>query len=338
MGALLLTSAGCSQLGYLTHVSVGQVRVLLARERLTPERAARLTPREREGLSHLEDAREHAESLGLGRSTSFRHLIERPSERALQILTAAPADRLEPLTWWFPVVGRVSYRGYFEQERAQAFRAGLTRRGFDTYLRPALLYSTLGFFDDPIPRALLSWDELDVLLTVVHELVHEAIFVAGDTAYNEGLASFIAHHGALEYFAKHPQIITREQDRFADDRRFAELLGTLAAELSELYGSGAAAEEIQRRRALVFARYRDEVYASLPWRTPRYDGFREAPLSNAYVLANQAYIGDLPCFELELVGLGGDIRRFVLRHREDPGRRQPSADCAALEGAGGPPQ
>ncbi len=59
---------------------------------------------------------------------------------------------------------------------------------------------------------------------------------------------------------------------------------------------------LRSARAVIFRRYQEERYPSLRWRTRRYDGFPAVELSNAYVLANQTYVGDLPCFELALAG------------------------------------
>jgi predicted aminopeptidase len=330
---LLLLGAGgsaCSQVGYLAHVGVGQMRVLRAREKLTPARIARLSSQERQGLATLERSHAYGASLGLSHSTSFRHLIERTEQESIRVVVAAPPNRLEPVTWWFPIVGRVAYRGYFDPEAARAFAESLAQRGLDTYIRTALLYSTLGWFDDPIPRALLSWEPVDILVTIVHELVHETIFVKGDTAYNEALATLIAHHAALDYFGAERALVAAARDRFADQRRFAELLADLSRDLEALYRRTPTADEARRSREAVFRRYQQELYPSLPWRTQRYDEFTRAELSNAYILANQTYLGDLPCFEAELAELGGDLRALVREHRAKPGRHKTEEECKLI--------
>ncbi len=334
-GAALLfavLSSACSQVTYITHVGIGQMRVLRAREKLTPERIARLSSQEQRGLATLEQALAFGESLGLGNSTSYRHLLERNEDESIRVVVAAAPNRLEPVTWWFPIVGRVAYRGYFDPGRARAFADRLEQRGFDTYIRPALLYSTLGWFDDPIPRGLLRWEPVDITLTILHELVHEAIFVKGDTAYNEALASFIAHHAALEYYSGRPARVEAVRDGYADQRRFAELLANLSGELELLYRGEPSADEARRSREAIFRRYQRERYPSVRWRTQRYDGFTRAELSNAYVLANQTYLGDLPCFDAELAELGGDLRTFVRAHRSQPGRRKAREECTPTPG------
>lgn len=313
---------------------MGQMGVLRAREQLTPERVAQLTPQEREGFRTLEQARRYAESLGLGSSTSYRHVIERDEQDAIRVVVAAAPDHLEPVTWWFPIVGRVAYRGYFDPDAARAFGERLAREGFDTYIRPALLYSTLGFFDDPVPRAVLRWDSTDILITIVHELVHESIFIEDDSAYNEGLATFIAQQAALDYFAEDPTRLAAARNGFADQRRFSELLAALRRELELLYSETSGLEDARRSRAPIFRFYQQEVFPSLPWRTTRYDGFMQAELSNAYLLANQTYLEDVPCFQLELEQLRGDLRAFVQEHRREPGRHGTHEDCVAASRKG----
>jgi predicted aminopeptidase len=328
-GAAVLIAVGtlgCSSVGYLAHVSAGQLGVLYARERLTPERIARLSDGERDGLQWLEQAREYAASLGLARSSSYRHVIERSRENSVQVVVASPVDRLEPVTWWFPFVGRIAYRGYFDAGRAQSFAKQLSDRGLDTYVRPAILYSTLGYFDDPIPRTVLGWSAVDLADVTIHELVHETIFVSGDIAYNEALASFIAEQATLQMFADRPADHELAEKIFADRATYSRTVETLAAELRALYATGPTREEALRRRAEIFDRYQHQVFPAQPWRTKRYSGFADAPLSNAFIVAEQTYSAALPCFARELAELGGDLRAFIARHREQPGMH---GDCTA---------
>ena len=318
----MLGLGACSSASYLTHLGLGQMGVLLDRERLTSERIAALTPEERSGLEVLRRGQTFAESLGLSSSTSYRHLIDRHGRNALSVVTAAPADRLEPLTWWFPIVGRVAYRGYFDSERAQRFADRLADDGFDTYVRPAALYSTLGFFDDPVPRSMLLWPHFAIVNTLTHELVHETIFVPDDIDYNEALATFIAHTATLEFFADEPEQAGAERRSFADDKSFAALLDGLAAELEDLYAVAESEAEARSRREPIFRRYREEIFPAKQWQTRRYTGFVEAPLSNAYLLANRAYLGALPCFEARLAEHDGDLRALIEAELAAPGRSE----------------
>ncbi len=303
-------------------MSAGGIGVLYEREALTPERIASLADDERSGLRWLARAREYAASIGLARSTSYRHLIERDTSKAVRVVIASPVDRLEPVTWWFPFVGRVAYRGYFDSSRAMGFAAGLKEQGYDTYVRPALLYSTLGYFDDPIPRYALRWSAADLCDVTIHELVHETIFKRGDIAYNEALASFIAQHATLAMLENEPEARAQAEKAFADRRTYARTIEALAGELRALYSRKLSRQQALTARREVFERYQREVFPAQPWQTERYRGFTRAELSNAFVIAEQTYSAALPCFEKELTQLGGDLRAFIRRHRKRPGLSQ----------------
>ena len=64
------------------------------------------------------------DSLGLRAGSSFTTYSPIGRDTLVLVLSGAYRDRLESFTWWFPVVGRVPYKGYFDfaeahrQERA----------------------------------------------------------------------------------------------------------------------------------------------------------------------------------------------------------------------------
>lgn len=300
---------------------MGQARLLLSREPITPELIATLEPAEQRALERLRAALAFGESLGLAETTSYRDLVGDRDSGLVHVVTAAPANRVEALSWWFPITGSVSYRGYFEKERADAFAAELAAEGYDTYVRPAPLYSTLGWFDDPVPRAVLRWPETELVDTFLHELVHQTVFVPGETAYDEALASFIAHHATLAFFADDPDARARAEAAFADELTFAALLEELRLALEPIYAGEPTPEQARALRAPVFAEFQGAVYAAKAWRSKRYARFPGLTLSNAWLAAHQTYVGELPCFAAELAELDGDLHAFVRAHRDDPGHR-----------------
>lgn len=315
-------------MGYLAHLGAGQIRTLLDRQLLDGRALAALSEAERSAVAELQAALRFGASLGLAETTSYRHLIDRGPQGAVQVVVAAPPDRLEPVTWWFPVTGRISYRGFFDPGRARRFADGLAHDGYDVHVRPALLYSTLGVFDDPIPREMLGWERGERIGTVLHELVHETVFVGSDLDYNEGLASFIERHATLAFLAGDPAAAERFRLDYGDLDRFAALLARLEAELQQAYAGVEGADAARRIREPIFARYQHEEYAALPWTRDRFDGFRDAELSNAWLLARRTYLGALPCFEREFEALGRDLPAFIRSHRAQPGHRIPGCERA----------
>jgi predicted aminopeptidase len=298
---------------------MGQLRYLRDREVLDAERIELLSEEERRGLELLRRAQDFGTQLGLARSQSYRHVIDRDRDSAVLVVVAAPKHRLEPVTWWFPIVGRIAYRGYFDSKRAVKFDVELRSRGLDTYVRPALMYSTLGWFDDPIPLAVLRWPEVDLADVVLHEQVHETIFVAGKSDYNEALASFIGMQATLAFFEDDAEKHAEAKRIFGDRLRFARLIADLSDELRTLYERIETPEEAVDVRAEVFRRYQREIYPALVWQTQRYDGFVETRLTNAYLVAQGTYTRLLPCFERQLAEQSGDLRAFIAAHRESPG-------------------
>jgi predicted aminopeptidase len=316
-------------LAYLAHVGAGQVKLLWSREPLTQERIAALPEPERVDFEAFRGALQFGESLGLARTSSFSRLADTDKDWLVQVVTAAPANKLEPVTWWFPIVGSVSYRGYFDAERAKAFAAELAAEGFDTYVRPSPLYTTLGWFEDPLPRPILRWPIEEAVDTALHEQVHITVYIASDVAYNESLATFIAHQATSQYFSDRPEIKERAESSFADELTYARLLNSLRGDLDALYAAELSPDEARAKRAPIFARYQTEVFAAQPWRSQRFAGFQRVTLSNAFVVANRDYLGLVPCFERELAQLRGDLAAFVRAHKEKPGHRP--------EGCEGPP-
>ena len=329
MGALLLArpARADNMLAYLAHAGVGQVKLLWSRESLTPETIAALPPGERADYEAFRSALAFGESLGLAHTSSYTRLADTGKDWLVQVVTAAPANALDPVTWWFPIVGRVSYRGYFDAERAHRFAAELRTEGLDVYVRPSPLYTTLGWFEDPLPRPILRWPIEDVVDTAIHEQVHLTVYIESDVAYNESLATFIAHRATSEFFRDQPEVAERAQASFADEFTYARMLNELAADLDALYASKPTPDEARARRAPIFARYQGEVYAAQPWQTQRFAGFQKLTLSNAWVVGNRDYLGLVPCFEQELAALGGDLPAFVRAHRQRPGHRE--ASCGA---------
>jgi len=294
-----------NMLAYLLHAGAGQVRLLWSRESLTPETIAALPPAERVDYEAFRSAIAFGESIGLARTTSYTRLADTGKDWLVQVVTAAPANQLEPVTWWFPIVGRVSYRGYFDAERAQRYAAELAADGLDVYVRPSPLYTTLGWFEDPLPRPILRWPIEDVVDTALHEQLHLTVYIESDVAYNEGLATFVAHQATAKFFADRPEIAERASESFADELTYARMLNELRTDLDALYAAKPTPDEARERRAPIFARYQGEVYSAQPWRTKRFAGFQKLALSK----------------------LGGDLTAFIRAHREKPGHRPPGCEA-----------
>lgn len=151
-------------------------------------------------LQLVQEVRDFAvDSLGIRNTEVYNTLFDQQGEDILWVVTACRPYSLEQKYWTFPIVGKVSYKGYFDYDRALAEEAALAEAGYDTYVRSVGAWSTLGWFKDPILSNMLFRGDGELTNTVIHELTHGTIFVKDSLDFNENLATFIGHEGAMRF-------------------------------------------------------------------------------------------------------------------------------------------
>ncbi len=181
MGLLLLCiifmTNGC--LGYLARASAGQISLLCNRRPITRVIADPNTDaKTRQALRHVQEVqafgRDHL-SLNIGDSFTQFTKIDRPY--VSWNVTAARELALEAYTWWFPIVGRVPYLGYFSKEEAREKADELKAKGgWDVRVRPVTAYSTLGWFNDPLLSSQIRLSEFYLTRLVIHESAHATLW------------------------------------------------------------------------------------------------------------------------------------------------------------------
>jgi predicted aminopeptidase len=138
--------------------------------------------------------------VGLHAGASYSGYFATERSGLTYVLTACQRTRFEAYSWWFPIVGTVEYRSYWDEADALAAARDLEAKGYDTWISPSRAYSSLGILRDPITTTMLR-DGLPALTEVlIHELSHAKLFVPGHTEWNEALASFVGERGAERYF------------------------------------------------------------------------------------------------------------------------------------------
>ena len=311
LGAALITVSGCSPM-YVLRAGYEEAKILWRREPM--ERfAARpgLDPAIRAKLETVLAARTFARERGLDVGGSFASVSHLDGEHNVFVVTAAKRTALEPYTWWFPIVGRVPYKGFFSRARAEAEAAGLRDDGWDTFVRGASAFSTLGWFDDPLLEHQLRHDEGYLVNLVLHELYHNTFFVAGKAAFNESAANFVGHRGAIEFFrGRDDDARTRLAEQAWDEElRFGALLGRLAARLRARYAAARDVDDAVRARDEEVTKARAEL-DGLGFARERFASFRTQPLNNAMLLQYLLYNTDLDVFDA-IYRQRGDLRRAL---------------------------
>lgn len=300
---LMLLSAGCSDLRYLSRAAYEGGRLLWNRKPIVDVLARQdLPPAERAKLETVLKVRKFDEqSLGLKVGGAYSTITPVDARAIVWVVMAAPRDSLTPYTWWFPIVGKVPYRGYFDKSSAQAEAATLEAEGYDTYVRSAVAFSSLGFFNDPLLSNLLALDRVELAGVVTHELFHRTYFLASDIMFDESAANWVGGRGAWAFFTSSEGADSADaiaaRGIYQSDLRFGDFLLQEEARLLRLYQSGLPRDRILTRRVELFAQISAD-YAKLK---PTLSGLErfdldKIKLNNAVLLNYLIYFHDLRNF------------------------------------------
>ena len=331
-GGLILTviglatsSSGCSPI-YVVKAGLAELRILRARRDIVEilgDPSIDTTTRGK--LSFVLEARRFATNeLGINVGDSYTTFAQLDHDTLALVVSAAHKDRLEAKTWWFPIVGRVPYKGFFSLDDARNEQEKLEHEGFDTYLRPTAAFSTLGWFSDPILSTVLRADDVEVVETVLHELSHQYLFVPGQVTFNESFATFVGRVGAAQFFCTrdggglNTSKCLRAQARWRDYQRFSVFVDSMMGELGAMYGDLNLTydEKVSRREGIftrALKRFDDEVTPT--FESVTFGGFRETSLNNATLLSRIRYYHRLPDFATMLEARGGDLAELLAELR-----------------------
>jgi len=312
----LALGASCSP-GYVLRAGWVEARILAGRQPIeTALEDPAVSPDVRAKLALVQQVRVFAErSLGLEAGDSYRSFTELDRDTLVMVVSAAPELELRWKTWWFPIVGRLPYKGFFDFDAARREAAGLEAEGYDTYVRPSIAFSTLGWLPDPVLSPSLRGDSVGVAETVIHEITHTTFFPRGQARFNESFANFVGHVGAIEFFCDavaDPEPCELARNRWHDTRVFGRFFQALREPLEALYASDASDDvKRARKREIIEAaaeRFRDEVAPGL--RSARYAGLDPARIDNAWLLARLLYYTRLDDFDA-LYRREGSLRATV---------------------------
>lgn len=259
------------------------------------------------------------DSIKLKTKESFTTYAQMEHDTLVLVLSAAYRDTLAPYTWWFPIVGRVPYKGYFDFAQAKRDAHGLETEGYDTRLGASPAYSTLGFFNDPVMSGLVRHsDSLELANTVIHEVTHNTFYAPGQATFNESFASFVGARGAAAFFRSRGDTASmrRVDARWEDDKRLGAFWGWLAHALDSAYAAhrgDKAARLVARDSVYAMAQRRliDSVGPTLTTIPTQYLGHMQ--LNNAALLARRVYYTGLDLFDAVWEREGRDVRRAVQR-------------------------
>ncbi len=194
---VLLGLSACESIQFYSQAAMGHSQIMLKRKAITKVIADPTTkPELARRLAIIQQARDFAVSdLKLPDNGSYKQYVDLKRPSVVWNVVATEAYSTKPMQHCFPVAGCVSYRGYFKKASAEVFADELKAQGYDVILSGASAYSTLGWFSDPVVSSMLSRSDLNLAGLIFHELAHQQVYQAGDTAFNESFATAVEFMG-----------------------------------------------------------------------------------------------------------------------------------------------
>ncbi len=181
----------------------GQIKIVL--DAITIEEAIQnlsLTEVQKKKLLLVQEIRAFAfDSLQLKWTDNYTTFYDQRNKPILWVVTAAPRFQLKPYYWKFPMLGEVSYKGFFDKEKAEREFKKLEAMNLDADISTVSGWSTLGWFRDPVLSNMLNRSEGWLAETIIHELTHSTVYLKSNVDLNENLATFAGERGA-ELFLK----------------------------------------------------------------------------------------------------------------------------------------
>jgi predicted aminopeptidase len=314
---LFLFLPGCATLSYYGQALQGQADVLNRRVAIAEVLQQPATPPKlRAALQQVLEMREFASRhLHLPDNASYLSYSDLQRPFAVWNVLAAPEFSLQAVESCFPLVGCLSYRGYFAEADAKAYADELRAAGNDVFIGGVPAYSTLGWFADPMLNTVIHWQPANLAGLMFHELAHQQLYVAGDTTFNESFATAVEEAGVQQWLRAGGRE-TLQADWQQGKQRKAEFLALLRQtrdELQELYKQPLPVAEKRAAKQRIFEQLRAR-YAELKqtrWNQySGYDAWFSQDLNNARLLTVHAYHHHVPAFLALLDSVNRDWPAF----------------------------
>lgn len=305
---LLAALAACAAFSgcYYMQLAAGQLEMNRKREPIADLLARQDTDAAlRRRLAVAVRARDFALSdLALPDNGSYRTYADLGRRYVTWNLFAAPEFSVTPKRWCFPVAGCVSYRGYFRESRAGKAAGKLRSKGLDVYVGPSIAYSTLGHLRDPVLNTMFGYGDSGLAAFIFHELAHQAVYVPGDSDFNEAFATVVETEGLRRFLAHENR--PADLDRFLEaqqrQRDAAELLVETRRRLASLYAGPLDPAAKRARKAAEFASLREALGAG--------GHPAEGEFNNARLVAVATYERCVPMLRAELDRFGNELPAF----------------------------
>lgn len=290
-------------------------------------------PQVKDRLKLVFEIREFAiNKLGLKQNKTYTKYVQLDDRNYLvNVLVASKPDKLEAYQWGFPFFGSFPYKGFYDYREAKEEEKRLKEKGYDTYIRAAGAFSTLGWFDDPIYSYMLNYSTEYLANLIVHEMTHATVFIKNNIQFNEELASFIGDQGAIEFLKeKYGENSKEYKNSFyikEDNKTFSEFLNEFYNEMNLIYNdpNKTKAEKLALKEETI-RKYKHEKFLQLRKKFKlkgSYEWFTKLKINNAVIMGFITYERDASLYPKVYEKVGKNVPQMIKFFQEIE-RKNPS--------------
>lgn len=318
MGAFLATQGfGCGTIDYFHQAAIGQWQIERGKTPIHElKKSPEISTELKEKFDVIQDIRRYAFwHLGLPAEDAYDTYVALNRDHVVWNVTACPEFSMEPHRWWYPFLGKLKYRGYFDKTKADQYAQTFISKGYDVAVEGVVAYSTLGWFRDPVFDTFMGWSDRAIAELLFHELSHQKVFLSGKTEWNEAFAVVTARAAVREWLKSKSRFeaLEKYEAEIALEEAFIQLVLEAKQELENLFASfendvsshqksranRLGATEKQQLKQSVFESFRQRFDAAKT-NNPSlsvYDGWMSRPLNNARLTSIDMYYQWVPMFE-----------------------------------------
>lgn len=321
---------------YYMQAAGGQLDVLRKRLPIDEVIADPETPPEvARRLRLVQDARAFSVAeLALPDNGSYRSYSDLERDFVVWSIFATPEFSLEPKRWCYPIVGCVSYRGYFREKKARRMARKLAAQDYDVFVGGVAAYSTLGRFHDPVLNTMMHWGDTQLIGVLFHELAHQVLYIRDDTGFNESFATAVEEFGVQRYLSDRgmSEAFTDYERQKQFRRDVMDLVNAARDDLRTYYSETIDPDEKRLLKEHRVERLTADLRTLLEREGRDAGAWFQSPFNNARLVSFSLYEGHLPAFRQMLEDCEEDLPCFYGEAQRvselDPAARE--AHLAAL--------
>ncbi|MFN5182233.1 MAG: aminopeptidase [Bacteroidota bacterium] len=255
--SLLLFVISNTEMGtYLVSQAVGQIKIIFLSEDINELKInGKFSAEQLEKLKLIDEIKSYSvEQLNFKPSNSYTSFYDQKNKSLIWNVTACDPYAFNAYDWNYPILGKLSYKGFFDSIKAVKEYSKLKSLGYDVDVSGVQAWSTLGYLDDPIFSEMLKKPKGELCELIFHELFHGTIYAPGAAELNENLAEFVAKNATIR-FLKSDNINLTEYTKKMEKEKFINRImlngiDTLTKKYNGINSgeiSTAKAEELKKR-------------------------------------------------------------------------------------------